>query len=429
MSSSQQTSNYLLPIFEADDKPGWLTDWNTAMARIDQILQANHEDIVKLDNRVTALEQGGGGGGTTNFNNLTNRPKYNGQEMTSETDIPDVSTELNSLDDRVTSLENDPGVSDFNDLTNRPKYNGEVMSGDTDIPDLSEEVTNLQSSINTNTSKILTLESAINLETGYRETADNNLQTQIDSLVSKTDVVDIVQTYADLQAYDTSGLGNRDVIEVLNDEEHDGALSYYRWNEPTAGEWNWIGSIAPYYTKSEASGLFVPMTRTINGKPLSENVDIAVPTKVSELENDNNFITILRDYTFSTDEDPFTLTNEDKIYGSLSIPSWPDKITQSNLYLVSIIFNTRNNTTNTEPQIVRLNLRNESLNDTTDANTEYFNVPLPALPPNQFVKINGFMRLRTLRNKFIISLKSNITNTNLKINNTSISMILLSTPF
>lgn len=34
----------------------------------------------------------GGGGGTSNFNDLTNRPKYNGTEMTSATNIPEVKT-------------------------------------------------------------------------------------------------------------------------------------------------------------------------------------------------------------------------------------------------------------------------------------------------------------------------------------------------
>lgn len=35
---------------------------------------------------------GGGGGGTTNFNQLTNRPKYNGVAMTGSTNIPQVKT-------------------------------------------------------------------------------------------------------------------------------------------------------------------------------------------------------------------------------------------------------------------------------------------------------------------------------------------------
>ena len=35
---------------------------------------------------------GGGGGGTSNFNQLTNRPKYNGTTMTGDTNIPEVKT-------------------------------------------------------------------------------------------------------------------------------------------------------------------------------------------------------------------------------------------------------------------------------------------------------------------------------------------------
>lgn len=35
---------------------------------------------------------GGGGGGTNNFNQLTNRPKYNGTTMTGNTNIPEVPT-------------------------------------------------------------------------------------------------------------------------------------------------------------------------------------------------------------------------------------------------------------------------------------------------------------------------------------------------
>ena len=34
----------------------------------------------------------GGGGGTSDFNELTNRPKYNGSTITSETNIPEVKT-------------------------------------------------------------------------------------------------------------------------------------------------------------------------------------------------------------------------------------------------------------------------------------------------------------------------------------------------
>ena len=83
-----------------------------------------------------------------------------------------------------------------------------------------------------------------------RQGGDNNLQTQIDAITSKSDVVDVVADYAALQAYDTQHLGNNDVIKVLDDETHDDAQTYYRWNK-TAGTWSYIGSEAPYYSKGQ----------------------------------------------------------------------------------------------------------------------------------------------------------------------------------
>lgn len=83
-----------------------------------------------------------------------------------------------------------------------------------------------------------------------RQGGDNNLQSQIDAITSKSDVVDVVATYADLQAYDTQHLGNNDVIKVLDDETHDHSQTYYRWNKPNS-TWTYIGSEAPYYSKSQ----------------------------------------------------------------------------------------------------------------------------------------------------------------------------------
>lgn len=81
-----------------------------------------------------------------------------------------------------------------------------------------------------------------------------DLQEQIDDLKNSPDVVDIVATYADLQSYDTSRLGDNDVIRVLADETHDGESSYYRWNATTQ-TWTFIGATGPYYTKSETDAL------------------------------------------------------------------------------------------------------------------------------------------------------------------------------
>lgn len=87
-------------------------------------------------------------------------------------------------------------------------------------------------------------------EATARQQADNGLQTQIDAITSKSDVVDVVANYAALQAYDTSSLGNNDVIKVLDDETHEDALTYYRWSTATQ-TWTYIGQEAPYYSKGQ----------------------------------------------------------------------------------------------------------------------------------------------------------------------------------
>ena len=108
-------------------------------------------------------------------------------------------------------------------------------------------------------------------EAETRDAADLNLQEQIDAISSSSDVVDVVGTYAELQDYDTSRLGNNDIIKVLTDETHDDAISYYRWNDTTE-TFTYIGSQGPFYTKSETDATFVPQTRTINGKGLNSDV-------------------------------------------------------------------------------------------------------------------------------------------------------------
>lgn len=172
-------------------------------------------------------------------------------------------------------------------------------------------------------------------EAETRDAADLDLQGQIDAISSASDVVDVVGTYAELQSYDTSKLSDNDIVKVLTDETHDDAISYYRWNN-TTNVFTYIGSQGPFYTKSETDATFVPQTRTINGKGLNSDVvltaadvnalpastviptvndatltiqkngttvatftansaqnataDISVPTKVSDITNDLNFV-------------------------------------------------------------------------------------------------------------------------------------------
>lgn len=111
---------------------------------------------------------------------------------------------------------------------------------------------NINAEVNARESDRDNLQININKEVEAREEADNNLQEQIDAIINSSDVKDVVGTYAELEAYDKSTLGDNDIIKVLNDETHDGAIAYYRFNK-TTDEFTYIGETGPYYTKSEVN--------------------------------------------------------------------------------------------------------------------------------------------------------------------------------
>ena len=201
------------------------------------------------------------------------------------------------------------------------------------------------------------IEDAVSAEASIRADADRDLQSQIDAISSASDVVDVVGTYAELQNYDTSKLGDNDIVKVLTDSTHDNAISYYRWDDAN-DTFVYIGSQGPFYTKSETDATFVPQTRTVNGKALSTDIvltasdvsalpastviptvnnatltikrngnnvasftansasdvsaDIAVPTKTSDITNDSNFVS---DANYVHTDNNFTTTLKDKLDG------------------------------------------------------------------------------------------------------------------
>jgi len=98
------------------------------------------------------------------------------------------------------------------------------------------------------------ISTAIGLEATARQNADNGLQGQIDALAASSDVTDIVGTYADLEAYDTSKLKDNDIIKVLQDESQNDETTYYRWSTSTES-FTLIGEEGPYYTKAQTNTL------------------------------------------------------------------------------------------------------------------------------------------------------------------------------
>lgn len=236
-----------------------------------------------------------------------------------------VNTNADTLDNAVETLEN------YTNGVDERLENVEtaIDSINTEIQDINTNLDNVYTK--TETDNLLENKAdttSLNEEITARENADTNLQNQIDAITASSDVVDIVGTYQDLQNYDTLHLGDNDIIKVLNDSTHNNAVSYFRWKK-SSSTWQYVGSEGPYYTKGETDNLLNDKVSKVEGKGLSENdftndlkskldniesgaqvnkietikvnnvaqtitsksVNISVPTKTSDINNDSGFIT------------------------------------------------------------------------------------------------------------------------------------------
>lgn len=294
------------------------------------VYEANdHVYLFSSDGIPTFLSDGGQG--VDDYNELENKPSINGHELIGDSSLEDLGVDgaiSDALEDytptadlaavalsgNYNDLSNTPTIPVVNDATLTITRNN-VSAGtftansatDTSIniavPTATSDLTN-DSGFITNTVNNLVnyytkteTDAAIGVETSNRENADQGLQEQIDALASASDVVDVVGTYAELQAYDTSHLNDNDIIKVLTDETHNNAISYYRWDTDT-DTFSYIGSQGPFYTKAESDATFVPQTRTVNNKALSTNITLtasdvgalpdttSIPTRTSDLVND-----------------------------------------------------------------------------------------------------------------------------------------------
>ena len=202
--------------------------------------------------------------------------------------ITDAQADLNGKIGDLTDLESSVKSNIVNAI-NSVISDTETVTGD--LADLeTSSTTNLVSSINSvlsdtntlvgelsdlDTSVKTSIVDAINSEVSDRQSADNNIQAQIDAITASSDVTDIVGTYAGLEAYDTSNLPNNSIIKVLQDESQNNETTYYRWViTGSIGVWVLIGEEGPYYTIAAADETFVKQSTTINGKALNSNITL-----------------------------------------------------------------------------------------------------------------------------------------------------------
>lgn len=193
----------------------------------------------RVDVRREAVIYQGGGGAVDSVNGQTGDVVLTTSDLENTSDYQTGSDVSNSINDAMSTLATVATTGDYSDLSNTPTIPTAVsqLNNDSDYQTSSE------------------VDASILVETTAREGADNNLQRQIDAISASSDVTDIVGTYAALQAYDTSTLGDNDIIKVLQDESRNNETTYYRWSTTTQ-TFTLIGEEGPYYTKSEANSTF-----------------------------------------------------------------------------------------------------------------------------------------------------------------------------
>lgn len=144
----------------------------------------------------------------------------------------------------------------------------------------------------------------------YHIAVESNLQEQIDALSAKSDIADIVGTYADLTNYDKTKLSNNDIIQVLQDSTHDNATSYYKYVS-ASNDFSYIGSTSATYTKTEADNRYVHLTgnETIEGiKTFTSPFYVVTDTAVMNIRDSN----YTKGSTATTDEYISLLQYNDK---------------------------------------------------------------------------------------------------------------------
>ena len=101
------------------------------------------------------------------------------------------------------------------------------------------------------------------LDANYVNDVDIKLQEQIDAIREKGGIVAIVANKAALDEYDTSTLTNNDVVEVLEDETHEGDKAYYKWHSDTQ-EFEYIGGEDSTYSKEEVDEMIEDVNERVD---------------------------------------------------------------------------------------------------------------------------------------------------------------------
>lgn len=82
------------------------------------------------------------------------------------------------------------------------------------------------------------------------------LDQAIEDIEIRSDVIDVLGSYNDLENYDTSDVRLNDLIKVISDETHDDSTTYYRWQTvEETNQWVFVAAEGPYYTITQINSI------------------------------------------------------------------------------------------------------------------------------------------------------------------------------
>ena len=253
---------------------------------------------------------------------LANVDNYNDEELRGL--IQDNTSSIILIKENVDNKVDKDGdkVLSQNDFTNDDKNNLDYLTQltpeiDSNVHKLQNRILDSETNIGNNTTKIAGLQESLDNEALQRQDTDNYLQQQIEAMTAKSNVVDILATYEDLENYDLSGLYAGDVICVIKDAQHNETTTYYRYDGNT---FLFIGSEGEYFTKSDTNALFVRKTTLVNGHALNSDITLTY-NDVNALPND----TVIGDGTVTVQRNgvnigEFTLNQVDNKHIDIIVP-------------------------------------------------------------------------------------------------------------
>ena len=212
----------VIPAALGDDKTGKDKPANGAYTNSYVVYEANGAEYMYDSYGVyTPMESGGGSGGVSDFNELDNRPKYAGETMTGNTNIPDVSSDINNLQTQINSKQDALSTAQLNAVNSGIDSTkvGQIATNTSGITSIEDKIPSQASSSNQLADKNF-VNSSIATNTAYY-ISDNGAP---------------FASLADLEAY-TGTVSNNDYAFVVGtDASGNTTYTRYKYNADSS-EW------------------------------------------------------------------------------------------------------------------------------------------------------------------------------------------------